>query len=125
MAKYFLSSSIFLAIFLSNIHEYGAYVPPPASVQPYHPAGLRMSIPDEPGINLVAFHVNVNRRFNGLEAGQIAKDILTARNGEWTYQDSHTQVKRGDIIYYWIHVQRHGLGYNLVDQMHRVTNLYY
>ncbi|XP_012226140.1 beta-1,3-glucan-binding protein [Linepithema humile] len=125
MAKYSLCSAIFLAIFLSNIHEYEAYVPPPAMVEPLYPAGLRISIPDEPGIHLVAFHVNINEEFDGgLEAGHIAKDILRARNGRWTYQDNHTQLRRGDTVHYWVHVQRDGLGYNRVHQQHRVTGFY-
>nr|XP_012226130.1 PREDICTED: beta-1,3-glucan-binding protein-like [Linepithema humile] len=124
MAKYSLSSSIFLTIFFLNIHEYGAYVPPTATVEPLHPVGLRIFIPDEQGITLVAFHVKFNEDFDGLEAGHIAKDILKVRNGRWTYQDKHTQLRRDDIIYYWVHVVYNGLGYNLVDQLHRVIDFY-
>ncbi|XP_012523049.1 beta-1,3-glucan-binding protein-like [Monomorium pharaonis] len=123
--KHFLFAKLFLlTIFLVNIYENYAYSPPAATVQPLHPTGLRISVPDEHGITLVAFHVKFNEDFDGLEAGHIAKDILKVRNGQWTYQDRHTQLKRDDIIYYWIHVVYQGLGYNLVDQSYRVIDFY-
>ncbi|XP_050455203.1 beta-1,3-glucan-binding protein-like [Cataglyphis hispanica] len=125
MERFLFAKSFFLAIFLVNIHEYhAAYTPPMVTVEPLHPVGLRMSIPDEHGITLVAFHVKFNEDFDGLEAGQIAKDILKVRNGRWTYQDRHTELKRDDIIYYWIHVVYQGLGYNKIDQSHRVVDFY-
>lgn len=126
MVKYFLFANLFFsAIFLTNVCEnYAAYTPPQATVQALHPTGLRISIPDEHGITLVAFHVKFNEDFDGLEAGHIAKDILKVRNGQWTYQDRHTQLKRDDIVYYWVHVVYQGLGYNLIDQMHRIVDFY-
>ncbi|XP_071566751.1 gram-negative bacteria-binding protein 1-2 [Temnothorax nylanderi] len=124
MAKHFLFAKLFLlTIFLVNICEnYAAYQPPPATVRPLHPTGLRVSIPDEHGITLVAFHIKFNEDFDGLEAGHIAKDIIKVRNGRWTYEDRRTELKRDDIIYYWIHVVYQGLGYNLVDQSYRVID---
>lgn len=83
-----------------------------------------MSVPDEDGISLVAFHVKFNEDFNGLEAGTIARDIVRARKGQWTYEDHTTRLKRGDVIYYWIHVVYDGLGYNLVDQSMVVEDFY-
>lgn len=79
---------------------------------------------DEHGITLVAFHVNFNNDFYGLEAGQIARDIIKTRNGRWTYEDRNTVLKRDDIIYYWIYVIYQGLGYQLLDQSHRVVGEY-
>lgn len=76
---------------------------------------------DEDGISLVAYHVKFNEDFNGLEAGTIARDIIKARNGRWTYEDRTTRLKRGQTIYYWIHVVYDGLGYNLVDQHHVIN----
>lgn len=82
---------------------------------------FRSSRTDEHGITLVAFHVKFNEDFNGLEAGQIARDILKVRDGRWIYEDRNTVLKRDDIIYYWVHVVYQGLGYNLIDQSHRVV----
>ncbi|GAB1860313.1 Beta-1,3-glucan-binding protein [Camponotus japonicus] len=119
------AKSLFLAIFFVNIHEYRAvYNDVEVTVEPLHPVGLRMSIPDEEGITLVAFHVKINEDFYGLEAGQIARDIVKVRNGRWTYQDRQTQLNRGDIIYYWVHVVYRGLGYNTVDKSYPVTDFY-
>lgn len=68
----------------------------------------------------MAFHIKFNEDFDSLEAGQIARDIIKVRNGRWTYQDRNTQLKRDDMIYYWVHVVYNGLGYNLLDQSYRV-----
>ncbi|XP_011643360.1 beta-1,3-glucan-binding protein-like [Pogonomyrmex barbatus] len=125
MRKYLISARLILSIiFLAIICENYAYRPPEATVQPLHPMGLRVSIPDEHGITLVAFHIKFNEDFDGLEAGHIAKDIIKIRNGRWTYEDRRTQLKRDDIIYYWVHVVYEGLGYNLIDQSYRVTDFY-
>lgn len=126
MVKHFLFAKLFLSvIFFTNVCDnYAAYTPPAATVEPLHPVGLRISIPDEHGITLVAFHVKFNEDFEYLEAGQIARDIIKVRNGRWTYQDRNTQLKRDDIIYYWVHVVYQGLGYNLIDQSHRVVDFY-
>lgn len=125
MERSLFTKSLFFVIFLVNIHEYrAAYNNVQVTVEPLHPVGLRMSIPDEQGITLVAYHVKVNEDFDGLEAGQIAKDILKVRDGRWTYQDRHTQLKRDDIIYYWIHVVYQGLGYNTIDKSYQVVDFY-
>lgn len=73
----------------------------------------------------MAFHVKINEDFYGLEAGQIARDIIKVRNGRWTYEDRQTMLKRDDILYYWVHVVYQGLGYNLIDQSHRVTGKFF
>ncbi|XP_012241954.1 beta-1,3-glucan-binding protein 1 [Bombus impatiens] len=115
------------AILLFNvvIQENSAqYIPPAASVEPLYPKGLRMSIPDEDGISLVAYHVKFNDDFYSLEAGTIAIDIIKKRNGRWTYEDRSTRLKRGDKIYYWLHVVYEGLGYNLLNQEYEVKEFY-
>ncbi|XP_015593953.1 beta-1,3-glucan-binding protein [Cephus cinctus] len=114
---------LFFIAFLVDIIK-GQYTPPLATVVPIHPKGIRISIPDEEGITLVAFHVKINEDFNGLEAGTIARDIVKARNGLWTYEDKQTQLHKSDIVYYWIHVVYKGLGYNLLDQQYVVNEFY-
>ncbi|KAL7291339.1 hypothetical protein TKK_0014939 [Trichogramma kaykai] len=102
----------------------GAYNPPMATVEPLKPAGIRVSIPHESGISLVAFHININEDFYALEAGMIARDIIKQRNGRWVYQDKTTQLQENDVVYYWVHVVYRGLGYNLLNQEHRVKDFY-
>ncbi|XP_033336163.2 beta-1,3-glucan recognition protein 1 [Megalopta genalis] len=112
-----------VSIFLFDI-SCGQYVPPTPTVEPLAPRGLRISIPHEDGISLVAYHVKFNDDFYSLEAGTIAVDIIKPRNGRWVYQDRTTKLKIGDIIYMWVHVVYNGLGYNLLDQQHEVTEFY-
>lgn len=72
---------------------------------------------------MVAYHVKFNDDFYSLEAGTIAIDIIKKRNGRWTYEDRSTRLKRGDKIYYWLHVVYEGLGYNLLNQEYEVKGL--
>ncbi|KAI4503745.1 hypothetical protein M0802_001148 [Mischocyttarus mexicanus] len=119
--------SIFLCLLVAlliNVNISFAYTPPNAVVEPLYPKGLRISIPHEQGITLVAYHVKFNDDFYSLEAGVISIDIIKPRNGRWVYQDRTTELKEGDIIYYWVHVVYQGLGYNLLNQEHRVTGFF-
>jgi hypothetical protein len=85
---------------------------------------LAALVSDEPGIQLFAFHGNVNKEMNGLEAGQMARDIIKAKNGRWVFQDDRLKLNIGDVIYYWLYVQYEGLGYQKLDQTWTVTGEY-
>ncbi|XP_014607377.1 PREDICTED: beta-1,3-glucan-binding protein 1-like [Polistes canadensis] len=113
-----------LIALLININISFAYSPPSATVEPLYPKGLRISVPHEQGITLVAYHVKFNDDFYSLEAGVISIDIIKPRNGRWVYEDHTTELKEGDIIYFWVHVVYQGLGYNLLNQEHRVTGFF-
>ncbi|XP_056629844.1 uncharacterized protein LOC130440605 [Diorhabda sublineata] len=80
------------------------YEVPEAIVEVSRPRGFKVSIPDEPGVRLFAFHGKINQDFDGLEAGTFARDILQAKNGQWSFVDRETKLKSGDIIYYWLYV---------------------
>lgn len=47
---------------------------------------------------------------------------MKVKNNRWTYEDRTTRLEIGTVIYLWIHVVYDGLGYNLLDQVHRVTS---
>lgn len=83
---------------------------------------LSYLLTDLDGITLVAFHVKFNQDFNGLEAGTIARDIVKTTDGRWVYQDETTILKKHDVIYFWLHIIFNGIGYNLLDQKHKVTS---
>ncbi|XP_072385465.1 uncharacterized protein [Diabrotica undecimpunctata] len=75
------------------------------------PKGFRVSIPQEEGIQLFAFHGNLNVPMNGLEAGQFSQDVVQSKRGRWIFEDRQTKLKRGDVIYYWLFVIKDHLGY--------------
>nr|CAD7574830.1 unnamed protein product [Timema californicum] len=77
----------------------------------------------EPGIELFAFHGNVNKPMEGLEGGHMSKDIIKAKNGRWVFEDLRVRLKVGDIIYFWLYVQVDGLGYRRDDQKFTVKEL--
>lgn len=69
----------------------------------------------------MAFHININEEFDGLEAGYLNKDIHGNKNGYWTYEDRKTELQKDDIVYYWIYYIYNNLGYNIIDQKHQVS----
>jgi hypothetical protein len=78
-------------------------------------------VSDEPGVQLFAFHGNVNKEMYSLEAGQLSRDIIKTKNGRWVFQDDRLKLDIGDVIYYWLYVQYEGLGYQKLDQSWTVT----
>lgn len=100
-----------------------AYVVPPATVEVLSPKGLRVSIPDSPGITLFAFHGNINEPFESLEAGQMARDVIKKRGDLWVFEDKNVRLKKGDVLYYWLYVILDGLGYQGLDRSYTVTGL--
>ncbi|PSN48531.1 hypothetical protein C0J52_05927 [Blattella germanica] len=89
---------------------HSGYEVPDAKLEKLHPKGLRVSIPDEPGVELFAFHGKVNSPLNyDLEAGTMSRDITRPKNGRWIFEDKNIRLKNGDIIYYWLYTIVDGL----------------
>ncbi|XP_049779992.1 neural Wiskott-Aldrich syndrome protein-like [Schistocerca cancellata] len=99
------------------------YTVPPPLIEALSPRGLRISIPDELGIELFAVHANINKPMGLLEAGQISVDITKPKAGRWVYEDRRVRLKPGDVINYWVYVQADGLGYRRDDQSFTVKEL--
>ncbi|CAH1105312.1 unnamed protein product [Psylliodes chrysocephalus] len=117
-----------ILLVVSNIVFTSAqYEVPDAIVEAYHPKGFSVSIPDEEGIKLFAFHGKINQEMDGREAGTFSRDIVKPKNGLWTFRDTVTRLKVGDIIYFWTYVDyfdgTNKLGYPRDDQMFTVTEL--
>ncbi|SPP72902.1 gram-negative bacteria-binding protein 3 [Drosophila guanche] len=98
----------------------GAYNVPKASVKVNSPNGFEVSIPDEPGISLFAFHGKVNEEMDDLSDQTWAADILSARNGRWTYRNRNHKLQPGDVLYYWTTARYHGVDYHNYNQRHVV-----
>lgn len=110
--------------FYSILRVSGQYYDvPDVLIEPLSPKGLRVSIPDEDGIQLFAFHGKINSPMNGREAGIFSEDIRTAENGRWTFFVKNARLKPGDKLYYWIHVNYDGIGYEKDGQPFTVTEL--
>ncbi|XP_054287230.1 beta-1,3-glucan-binding protein-like isoform X1 [Macrosteles quadrilineatus] len=95
---------------------------PEAKLEFLNPDGLKISLPDwNPAVKLVAFHININEEFSGVEHGQYAADITRKKSGRWTWVIPGFKVKQGDTIYYWINVIEDNQSYNGLDREHKVT----
>lgn len=75
------------------------------------PHALRVSVADSSGIELFAFHGNINRPIGETEAGQMSQDVNHKTFGRWIFETESESFKLGDTINYWIFVQHRGLGY--------------
>uniref|UniRef100_A0A1B0CDG3 Putative beta-13-glucan-binding protein nasonia vitripennis n=1 Tax=Lutzomyia longipalpis TaxID=7200 RepID=A0A1B0CDG3_LUTLO len=60
--------------------------------------GFEVSIPEEEGITLFAFHGQLNQPFTGLQAGQWATDITRPTEGRFRFTERSTRLKPGDIL---------------------------
>ncbi|KAK3921937.1 Beta-1,3-glucan-binding protein 1 [Frankliniella fusca] len=100
------------------------YEAPDPIIKAYTPKGLSVSIPDSEGVELFAFHGNVNRELGEREAGEMSVDIRKKKGGLWTYENTQRKLKVGDVINYWIYVQRFGRGYEKLGQTFVVTELF-
>ncbi|GLV31414.1 uncharacterized protein CBL_20034 [Carabus blaptoides fortunei] len=89
---------------------------PDINIQALVPKGLIVSFPDSPGIELFAFHGNVNEPIKGKEDGTINKQIPAAQDGVWSFTDPTVQLKAGDTVHYWIFVQHQRVGFSTQEQ---------
>ncbi|EFN85450.1 beta-1,3-glucan-binding protein [Harpegnathos saltator] len=92
------------------------YVLPDPTFEVLIPRGLRVSIPDAPGLRIFGFHANINKEIRSTEFGDIAGDVFLARNDRWTFQNSAARISNGDVINYWIYAQVNGENYKKEDQ---------
>ncbi|EFA01998.1 beta-1,3-glucan-binding protein 2 [Tribolium castaneum] len=100
--------------FAGPVRNYGPlrhYNVPRPSIQAFRPRGFKVSIPHTEGIQLFAFHGNINKPLHGLEAGQFSQDVLQREGDEWVFQDSSAKLNVGDKIYYWLFIIKEDLGY--------------
>ncbi|GLH06920.1 Beta-1,3-glucan-binding protein 1 [Gryllus bimaculatus] len=109
-----------LVVLLSGIHSYEI---PQATLVAFKPRGFQVSIPDSDGVQIFAFHGNVNKEMANREAGEMSVDILRPKNGRWVYENPRIRLKVGDVINYWLYVQVDGLGYPKDDLTWKVTEL--
>lgn len=120
--RYAVSCTLALVLVLIlNTTLAASYAVPKARIEVLHPKGFSVSIPDHPGITTYSFHGNLNSPMEGLENGQFSADILKHKNGRWTFTNKKHEIKPGDVLYYWLYVQKDSLGYRRDDQKHEFT----
>ncbi|XP_015514705.1 beta-1,3-glucan-binding protein 1 isoform X1 [Neodiprion pinetum] len=85
-----------------------AYTVPDPDIQLLSPRGIRVSIPDATGIQLVAFNGNVNKNIIPDQSGSISREIFRPTSSKWMFEDTHTLVQRRDVLHYWIYIQVDG-----------------
>lgn len=103
-----------------NYRPLRTYRIPQPSIQVFKPRGFKVSIPHTDGIQLFAFHGNINKPLVRLEAGQLSQDILQREGNEWVFSDSNVKLNVSDKIFYWLYVLKDGLGYRYDDGVYEV-----
>ncbi|EDW91396.1 gram-negative bacteria-binding protein 3 [Drosophila yakuba] len=97
-----------------------SYDVPKANVKVNSPKGFEVSIPDEPGLSLFAFHGKVNEEMDDLTDQTWAADVVSSRNGRWTYRNRNQRLQPGDVLYYWTTARYNGVDYHNYNQRHVV-----
>ncbi|KAH8402325.1 hypothetical protein KR009_011417, partial [Drosophila setifemur] len=118
-----MSSPIYLLLVASFLAGTIAYKVPKATITinpPRSPKGFEVSIPDAPGISLFAFHGKVNEEMDDLSDQTYAADIVSARNGRWTYRNREQRLQPGDVLYYWTTARYNGIDYHNYNQRYVV-----
>lgn len=92
------------------------YFFPEPLVEAFEPRGLRVSIPDSKGIELFAFHGNINKELNQIDAGDLSKDIVRKTGNRWVYENKNIKLRPRDKVNFWLFVIRNHLGYKLDNQ---------
>ncbi|XP_046738040.1 gram-negative bacteria-binding protein 3-like isoform X2 [Diprion similis] len=111
--KRFALMAVLVTSIIVNVDSYDTPTPLIEVLKPY---GFRVSIPDSPGVELFAFHGNINEKMVGNEAGTYSVDITTKKNGRWTYTNPTASLNPGDTLYFWTHVRVNGVGYEKLFQ---------
>ncbi|XP_022913470.1 beta-1,3-glucan-binding protein-like [Onthophagus taurus] len=91
----------------------GVYRIPTPTFEPYKPRGLKLSIPNESGITLVAFHININQDIESKE-GEYTKYIVNPMNNRWVYTNEVLRLRLADKVYVRITVLKDGEQYAYV-----------
>ncbi|XP_052126948.1 beta-1,3-glucan-binding protein-like isoform X2 [Frankliniella occidentalis] len=98
----------------SAVRQVGYSVPTPL-IEALSPRGLRATIPDEPGISLVRFHIGVNKPLSAQRLGTVNVEVSQPTDSGaaplWTYEDRTTVLGAGDVLYFWLQVTLAGHTY--------------
>lgn len=95
----------YLLVSLKFVTSVLSYSIPEPTIEVLHPQGLRISIPHERGIILVAFHVSIDKPIALNLPGDYFGDITQPINDRWAFEKSNVCIDPGNKINYWIHVQ--------------------
>lgn len=98
------------------------YTFPEPLIEAYEPRGLRVSIPDEEGIELFAFHGNINKRLDMIDAGDLSKDVVAKTADRWVFEDKRAALHEGDTLHFWLFVIKNHLGYKLDNQTYTIRS---
>lgn len=91
------------------------FVVPAAQLTVLVPRGFEVSIPAAPNVTLFSFHGQLNEPLAGREAGTWARDVVRVRDGRLTFRECETELRSGDVLYFWTFVVRDQLGYHQDD----------
>lgn len=71
-------------------------------------------------IKLFAFHGSIGTPLISIEEGDFTAEITEAKDGRFSYVNTKETLESGDVVYFWIHVQKGNLGYKKLGQVARI-----
>ncbi|XP_017093415.2 gram-negative bacteria-binding protein 3 [Drosophila bipectinata] len=114
-----MSSLVYLLLVATSLGAIVAYQVPEATVK-VTAQGFEVSIPAEPGVSLFAFHGKVNEEMDDLSDQTWAADIVSPRNGRFTYRNRNHRLQAGDTLYYWTTARYNGIDYHNYNRKYKV-----
>ncbi|KAM7358144.1 gram-negative bacteria binding protein 1 [Cochliomyia hominivorax] len=96
-----------IILILQLIEWIHSFTVPPIELELFEDK-FTLSIPNDPDIKWVAFHVNINKEFRSFESGQLIGTVSMPRNQKWSHEFSRS-LKTTDILYIWLSVQHNRL----------------
>jgi hypothetical protein len=117
------AKAIILFLILTTFQCHGEFVIPEVTLEAYEPKGFRASIPALNGIQMFAFHGNINKPISQVDPGEYSQDYTSPTGNTWSYFNKDLKLKAGDVIHYWVFIQFLKLGYRKDNQVWNVTEL--
>lgn len=71
-------------------------------------------------IKLFAFHGSIGTPLQSIEQGDFTEEITEPKDGKFSYVNTRQTLEAGDILYFWVHVQKGNLGYKKLSQAVRI-----
>jgi hypothetical protein len=115
------AKAIILFLILTTFQCHGEFVIPEVTLEAYEPKGFRASIPALNGIQMFAFHGNINKPISQVDPGEYSQDYTSPTGNTWSYFNKDLKLKAGDVIHYWVFIQFLKLGYRKDNQVWNVT----
>ncbi|KAF5292538.1 hypothetical protein FQR65_LT01684 [Abscondita terminalis] len=117
-----LRYAILLFFFVNSNNANISSMPIP-KFEAFRPSGIRVTLPDTPGISEFFFWGNINVPMEGKDLGEIMLATYEPTDGIWLIEDMDVKLNAGDTIYYTFFVNINGVVHRYERQQYTVKEI--